>query len=1123
MGFINTSRASLVAGVPRLEDGMIKDFVMSERGIIEVEGREVSGIENMGLDFTGLDKGSIVSRVIKLKGKIYGDNVSILAGNEKYDYEGDEISSTEKETLRGVEFAVDSSLLGGMYVGRIKIIASEEGFGVRTRGDLVASVGDIEIVGGKVIIKNAKAKEGIKIDSEVEMESEGRIEAGGEIKIASKGDVNINEAMSNQDIGITAKNDVRINELISNQNIDLKVGKGLTAVNIIANENLVIEARDITSLDGIFRSMGLLGLRALGNISYGVAESNGELTIEAVGDIENSSYTKSLDGIKIVSGGSAKLNEVISNQNIDLKVGKDLTAVNIIANGRLGIEARDITSLDGVFRSMGLLGLRALGNISYGVAESNGELTIEALGDIENSGYTKSLEYIKIVSGGSAKLNEVLSSKNIGMEVGKDLTAKNIMSVGSLGVNAGNITSDAGKFISGEEMELESSGNISYGVIESNKNITIEAAGNIENTGHTLTLGDLRMAGGNISFKDLGSVGLMELEAIENLVNDGTAESYGGINLKAKNINILGGGAYTSHKGLEAIGENFDNKGKLTSQDEMNLYFSNKFYNFGEIKTQKDLEIIGFNGVENKVNGIIYSQKDIKINSEKDVINEGEILNATENEEKGEITIKAKGDVILGNGSSISSESDIKIDGKNLTLQENSKIVGLLKVLIGIDDKVENAGGIEGGEAVKIEAKEVENSGSIIGITEKVEILSNILTNTTTGILNTNGILSLKIKEKYENKNEMEVKGDIEIETKDMIVEKLVLAMGKLSLKLTGYLTNNNELASYGDMEVEVGGDLTNKGKIMTNNNLKVKANNLYNKSTGQIYSTKDSEYRVGSYLENNQVLIESRGNLAIKGYGETKTINVKNNAGVIKALGDMSIIANKIENMSIDNYESFEVEGAYEIIVENLPNTESRHTVEANSSASPSKHSKYKDINRKIRSVQSKVYAIEIGEILGNNIKIVANEVMNKSSKINGVKEVIIETNIIKNIRLSGIVKYVNYEHETVKSAWSRTKQAWKSYGHYSYRIDEKEEIIYSNTPAVISGANVIINANEKIMNDAYQVTTGNSITVNNNGINKIVESVKNTGMLDPLGLIFGELGAVSLVDNVEGILGAN
>jgi len=135
-GFINTDRVSLTTGTPRFgSNGSVAGF--------EVSGGDVL-ISGAGLDGTAQNYFDIVTRALRVDGQLNAHSLSLVTGAVDWDY-----ASGSALSIDGVRpapaYAIDSTVLGGIYADRISIVANEAGVGVRIRGDVAASADDFRI------------------------------------------------------------------------------------------------------------------------------------------------------------------------------------------------------------------------------------------------------------------------------------------------------------------------------------------------------------------------------------------------------------------------------------------------------------------------------------------------------------------------------------------------------------------------------------------------------------------------------------------------------------------------------------------------------------------------------------------------------------------------------------------------------------------------------------------------------------------------------------------------------------------------------------------------------------------------------------------------------------------
>jgi filamentous hemagglutinin len=135
-GFINTPRVTLTTGKPVLDNGRLERFQI-DQGSVSIDG--------VGLDASNVDSFEIITRSAQINAQIHAKNLNITTGRN--DVNADTLSATARadDGSARPQLAIDSSALGGMYAGAIKLVGTEQGVGVKLAGDLAASAGDIRI------------------------------------------------------------------------------------------------------------------------------------------------------------------------------------------------------------------------------------------------------------------------------------------------------------------------------------------------------------------------------------------------------------------------------------------------------------------------------------------------------------------------------------------------------------------------------------------------------------------------------------------------------------------------------------------------------------------------------------------------------------------------------------------------------------------------------------------------------------------------------------------------------------------------------------------------------------------------------------------------------------------
>lgn len=175
-GFINTPRATLTTGKPIMDGQRLERFQV-DGGDIVVEGAEL----NVG----NLEQFDLITRSAKLNAKLYAKNLNIVTGRN--DVQADSLQATPRaaDGSEKPQLAIDSSALGGMYAGAIRLVGTEQGVGVKLAGDMAASGGDIRIdASGKLSLAQASSQGDLKIAAQA-VELNGKTYSGGSAEIRS--------------------------------------------------------------------------------------------------------------------------------------------------------------------------------------------------------------------------------------------------------------------------------------------------------------------------------------------------------------------------------------------------------------------------------------------------------------------------------------------------------------------------------------------------------------------------------------------------------------------------------------------------------------------------------------------------------------------------------------------------------------------------------------------------------------------------------------------------------------------------------------------------------------------------------------------------------------------------
>ncbi|KQW55919.1 hypothetical protein ASC92_17830 [Variovorax sp. Root411] len=135
-GFINASKATLTTGTAQFNAIGGLDSFLVRGGSVTVDGA--------GLDARTTDYAAILARAVQVNAAIYATDLKVVTGANTISADHTQITPTTG-TGAAPTFALDVAALGGMYSGKIVLLGTEQGLGVRNAGNIGASAGSLVV------------------------------------------------------------------------------------------------------------------------------------------------------------------------------------------------------------------------------------------------------------------------------------------------------------------------------------------------------------------------------------------------------------------------------------------------------------------------------------------------------------------------------------------------------------------------------------------------------------------------------------------------------------------------------------------------------------------------------------------------------------------------------------------------------------------------------------------------------------------------------------------------------------------------------------------------------------------------------------------------------------------
>lgn len=949
-GIINSDRATFTTGKPQIQHGNLDSFVV-EKGKVKVSGK---GMDNSRVDYT-----EIIARETQANAGIWSkkETTVITGKNTVKRSDSDkklQIISTKQPLAEETkpQFAIDVGKLGGMYAGKIHLIGTEQGVGVRNAGHIGASADTLQIDSQGRIVNTGtlnaaapvslNASKGIdnkgKIENKqgnIQLNSQADIQNSGSI-VARKGNIQKNAKAQIQQSGeAVAKGNITYTAATIHTTKDSLIAAGVEVKDTEQGETRKLEDKSVNGKNVQLNSSGKTTAQgknlASGNITIAASEIDANLSQNNAHSIE---YRAKSGDIQVNNARLTAEKIHLTTPSVLSTQGSFLTA-DVINTSQKALNAQNA-----VWKQTGEQDFHLRGesvNTQGGEFSTQGNFFINAK-QLENqqgtlsSGKSLSLDLKEHLNSADGKIfageNLTLNSQHLNNDGGLIYAKQKIGIAVKNGLVSNKNTNSAYKgIIAGKELLLDSQAidNTKGQIASENIRLTTSQINNEEGairTEHSVAINADTL---------LNHKGIVSSDQIAHLTVSEISQQKGTI--EAQNLQLNSNTlSSTENSFIFAEQLNLTTKGELNNQD-------------SRIVAKKEAYITTGSNVIN-IGGIIASQTaDLQLNTQNHQLNNtaGKIVAAQQlnvqsgslSNEQGLITANNisldTNNSTLNNQNTLTDEKDKGIIAQqNLALNtkvldnQMGNIIGFNNAQLNTDEIINDNGQVRISRELDVQSKNLSQQNGLItagkatlalselNSSQNSEISANEITLNADKVVNQNSRLqaeksfTLEAKQGITNQN-----GIIASKTASLAINTYQSTLDNANGTLfanqalniqSGKLDNQAGLISAKQTEINTqqhqidnrNTQAENKGIIGVD---KLSLNNLssLNNEQGFIHSNQQLEASVNTNIHNQQGILNSESNLTLN------AAQIDNKAGSITAK-TAEVNAKAIDNIAVSD-----------------------------------------------------------------------------------------------------------------------------------------------------------------------------------------------------------------------------
>lgn len=931
-GVINADRFTLTTGQAVMNQGYLESFRVRE-GQVTIEGKGLNGSLTPYTD--------IYARALKVNAGLYANELNTVLGQNDIqvkDQVAPQITATTAATTTPQpNFALDVGQLGGMYAGKIFLVGTEQGLGVRNAGTINSTQSTLTLNANGDLINNGNL---IANKDQVQLKAQ-NIQNTGNVSSATS-QISI-ESQSLDNSGLISSAD----ELQLNQQNSLSNSGTLNAARVVIDAGSLknsgsIEQTGLQGLDLKSGSMTNLG----GKIGIAKNTTGGGTGGSTGGSVPTVPTDPSKDGGSLEVATPIDTTPKTYDQgyiHVQEQLNNDQGA--IIANGGV-----DLDSQNGLDNQGGQLNLGAIHIKGNSFNNNQGELTVKSA-DIQTSSFSNQQGLLQSLT--SLDVN----SQSIDNQGGKINALNNISMISS-----GNILNQAGQIASSSELYLQGLGlNNSGGDLEAEQLLKLNLSGHLNNQkGKIVTNNNLDSSLFGLD-NDQGEISAKNITIQNNdqALSNGSGTIYADQSLKIQtgSLNNAVNGTLSSHENLQIDSQQLVNQGYIRADQQL------KINNTG-VMTQQGGVLSAYGNID------LVSQR--LVSDEKSVIAVG--INAQgEQDQNAQADLNIKTEQALEHHGKLLASRNIDLDGANVDLSQGTAAAQNINITAR-DGDINNQSGVLQADSIQLNAvqnqqslinqsgqilakklnlnigKDINNQQGLIQHTATDDlnltvqgIINNqqgrILTNANQlnikaqGLNSDSGVilhsgqagLNMDIQNIHAQKAELRTNGALKLTTDQALLDQSKVSATQANIQANQLTDRNGEMlfsAANGQSSIRVNGDYQHQGSVLqSNHSLDIQTGSLSNQSgnilvtqneaTSQpvqlnIVSQNDIQNDLGNIVSEGQLSLKTgkgisnqQGNIISSNALELKTDQLINNqSGQIQAK-DIKLSASNLDNSS--------------------------------------------------------------------------------------------------------------------------------------------------------------------------------------------------------------------------------